>query len=47
MIQTVGDPPRVGRIILAIIGWMQKRSPALTNMVVANRRGRKKRVISS
>jgi hypothetical protein len=43
MIQTAGEPPRMGRIILAIIGWTQNRSPALTNMVTANKTGKKKR----
>src|SRR6266481_4427354 len=38
--QTEGDPPRRGRIILAIIGWTQKSSEAETNRVRANRSGK-------
>lgn len=35
-----GDPPKRGRIILAIIGWTQKSSEAETNSVRANRSGK-------
>ena len=37
---TDGDPPRRGRIILAIIGWTQKSSEAETKSVRANRSGK-------
>src|SRR5262249_57961869 len=38
--QTDGDPPSRGRIILAIIGWTQNSSRALTNSVRANSSGK-------
>jgi hypothetical protein len=37
--QTEGEPPRRGRIILAIIGWTQKSSAADTRSVTANKSG--------
>src|SRR5262245_43335633 len=33
--QTAGEPPKSGKIILAIIGWTQNNSAALTNIVPA------------
>ena len=37
--QTEGDPPRRGKIILAIIGWTQNSSEAETKSVRANSNG--------
>src|SRR3954452_14217576 len=34
--QTAGAPPQFGRIILAIMGWMQNSKAALTKSVMAN-----------
>jgi len=36
---TAGVPPRSGRIIWAIMGWMRKSRNALTNSVAANSSG--------
>jgi len=38
--QTAGVPPKRGKIILAIIGWMRNNSVALTNIVTANNQGK-------
>jgi len=43
--QTIGEPPKSGRIILAIMGCTQKSSPALMNMVSANKNGKTRRFI--
>jgi hypothetical protein len=34
--QTAGVPPRIGRIIFAIIGWTKNNDSELTKRVIAN-----------
>jgi hypothetical protein len=38
--QTAGDPPRRGRTILPIIGWMRNSRLALRKSVTAKSRGK-------
>jgi hypothetical protein len=40
--QTAGVPPKRGRIILAIIGWIKNSSRALTKSVMEKRSGKEK-----
>jgi hypothetical protein len=40
VLQTDGDPPNMGRIIFAIIGWTQKRREAEINNVREKRSGK-------
>lgn len=37
VVQTAGDPPNLGKIILATIGWTRKSRPELIKRVRVNR----------